>query len=55
MSTSHIDRPAVAPSVGDAYHARLIDALGPRRLAELEDDLEQMAAPIGDSFRGFPG
>jgi DNA-binding MarR family transcriptional regulator len=39
----------------ETYHARLTAALGPRRLAELEDDLEQMAAPIRDRLRGLPG
>jgi hypothetical protein len=39
----------------ETYRARLTDALGPRRLADLEDDLEQMAAPIADNLRGFPG
>jgi DNA-binding MarR family transcriptional regulator len=39
----------------DTYSARLTDALGPRRLAELEDVLEQMAAPIRDHLRGVPG
>jgi DNA-binding MarR family transcriptional regulator len=39
----------------DTYRARLTDALGPRRLAELEGGLEQIAAPIRDHLRGFPG
>lgn len=39
----------------ETYRARLADVLGPRRLAELEDDLEQMAAPSSDRWRGFPG
>ena len=39
----------------ETYRTRLTDVLGPRRLAELEDDLEQMAAPIGDYLRGLPG
>lgn len=39
----------------ETYRTRLIDSLGPRRLAELEDGLEHMAAPIGDHLRGFPG
>lgn len=39
----------------DAYRARLTTALGPRRLAELEDDLEQMAAPSEDRLHSFPG
>jgi DNA-binding MarR family transcriptional regulator len=37
------------------YRTRLSDALGARRLAELEIDLERMAAPVGDNWRGFPG
>jgi DNA-binding MarR family transcriptional regulator len=37
------------------FRARLTDALGPDRVAELEDDLEQMAAPSGDHLRGLPG
>jgi DNA-binding MarR family transcriptional regulator len=39
----------------EAYRARLADALGPRRLADLEDDLEQLAASSGYRLRGFPG
>lgn len=39
----------------ETYRARLTDVLGPRRLAELEDDLELMAAPSRDRLRGFPG
>ncbi|HEY1616150.1 MAG TPA: MarR family transcriptional regulator [Streptosporangiaceae bacterium] len=39
----------------EAYRARLIDTLGAHRLAELEDGLEQIAAPMRDQLRGFPG
>lgn len=39
----------------EKYRARLADVLGSHRLAELEDDLEQMAASSGDRWRGFPG
>jgi hypothetical protein len=39
----------------ETYRARLADVLGPRRLAELEDDLEQIAAPSWDRLRGLPG
>lgn len=46
---------ALSAEFFEAYHARLVDALGPRRLAELEDGLEHMAAPIIDRLRGFPG
>jgi DNA-binding MarR family transcriptional regulator len=46
---------ALSAAFFESYRARLGDALGPDRLAELEDDLEQMAAPIGDHLRGFPG
>jgi DNA-binding MarR family transcriptional regulator len=46
---------ALSAAFFETYRARLTDALGPGRLAELEDDLEQMAAPIGDNWRGFPG
>jgi len=45
----------LSASFFETYRSRLTDVLGPRRLAELEDDLEQMAAPIGDYLRGFPG
>lgn len=37
------------------YRARLAEVIGPSRLAELEEDLEQMAAPSKDRLRGFPG
>ena len=46
---------ALSATFFDAYHTRLAQALGPRRLADLEDDLEQIAAPSGDYLRGFPG
>jgi DNA-binding MarR family transcriptional regulator len=46
---------ALSAAFFEAYHARLTEALGPRRLAELEDGLQQMSAPIGDYLRGFPG
>jgi DNA-binding MarR family transcriptional regulator len=39
----------------DSYHRRLAGALGHQRLTELEDDLQQMAGPLGDSLRGLPG
>jgi DNA-binding MarR family transcriptional regulator len=39
----------------ESYHTRLARALGGRRLAELEDDLQLMAGPLGDSLRGLPG
>jgi DNA-binding MarR family transcriptional regulator len=39
----------------EAYRTRLTQTLGPRQLAQLEDGLQQMAAPIEDSLRGFPG
>jgi DNA-binding MarR family transcriptional regulator len=39
----------------ETYRARLAEVLGPRRLAELEDDLEQMAAPSKGRLRSFPG
>lgn len=39
----------------ETYRARLAEVLGPRRLAELEDGLEQMAAPSKDRLRSFPG
>jgi DNA-binding MarR family transcriptional regulator len=46
---------ALSDAFFETYRDRLTDALGPRRLAELEDGLEQMAAPIADNLRGFPG
>jgi DNA-binding MarR family transcriptional regulator len=46
---------ALSAAFFETYRLRLTDALGPRRVAELENDLEQMAAPTGDDFRGFPG
>lgn len=39
----------------ESYHGRLAKALGRQRLAELEDDLQQMAGPPWDSLRGLPG
>ena len=45
---------ALSAAFFERYHVRMAQGLGPRRLAELEDDLQQMAEPIGD-FRGFPG
>jgi hypothetical protein len=39
----------------ETYRTRLTQTLGPRQLAELEDGLQQMAAPIEDSLGGFPG
>ena len=46
---------ALSAEFFEAYHARLTDALGRRRLVELENDLEQMAAPNKERFPGFPG
>lgn len=39
----------------ESYHRRLAQDLGARRLAELEDDLEQVAGPFGASLAGLPG
>jgi DNA-binding MarR family transcriptional regulator len=39
----------------ETYHNRLTQMLGPRRLAELEDGLEHMAAPTTEYLHGFPG
>jgi DNA-binding MarR family transcriptional regulator len=39
----------------ETYRARLTDALGPERLAELENDLDRMAAPSKGRWRGLPG
>src|SRR5689334_5270686 len=39
----------------ESHHGRLARALGVRRLAELEDDLQRIAGPLGDSLRGLPG
>jgi DNA-binding MarR family transcriptional regulator len=39
----------------ETYRARLSETLGSGQLAELEDALAQMATPIKDSIRGFPG
>ncbi len=39
----------------DFYHMRLVETLGHKRLTEIEDDLQQMAGPLGDSLRGLPG
>jgi DNA-binding MarR family transcriptional regulator len=39
----------------ESYHRRLARALGRQRLTELEDDLQRMAGPLGDSLRGLPG
>lgn len=39
----------------ESCHRRLAQALGPQRLADLEDDLQQMAGPLGDSLHGLPG
>jgi DNA-binding MarR family transcriptional regulator len=46
---------ALSAAFFDAYHARLGHAVGRRRLAELEDDLQRMAAPGRNHLRGFPG
>lgn len=46
---------ALSAAFFETYHARLAQALGPRRLAELEDVLQGMAAPTRDYLRGFPG
>ena len=37
------------------YRTQLASKVGPRRLAEVEDTLEEIGAPIGDYLRGFPG
>lgn len=39
----------------ESYHGRLAQTLGHQRLADLEDDLEQIAGPPGNSLRGLPG
>jgi DNA-binding MarR family transcriptional regulator len=39
----------------EAYRARLASKVGPRRLAEAEDILEEIVTPTGDYLRGFPG
>lgn len=39
----------------ETYRAHLTNALGPARLAQLEDDLDHMATPAKDGLRGFPG
>jgi DNA-binding MarR family transcriptional regulator len=39
----------------EAYRARLAGQVGARRLAEVEDTLEEIGAPTGDYLRGFPG
>ena len=39
----------------EAYRARLVSKVGPRRLADVEDTLEEIGAPTGDYLRGFPG
>jgi DNA-binding MarR family transcriptional regulator len=46
---------ALSASFFDKYHDRLAQTLGPRRLVELEDGLEEMATPTGEYLRGFPG
>ncbi len=46
---------ALSAAFFETYRTRLIQTLGPRQLAELEDGLQQMAAPIEDSLGGFPG
>lgn len=39
----------------ESYRERLAGTLGRRRLTELEDDLQQLAGPLGESLRGLPG
>jgi DNA-binding MarR family transcriptional regulator len=39
----------------ETYRARLASKVGPRRLADAEDTLEEIGAPTGDYLRGFPG
>jgi DNA-binding MarR family transcriptional regulator len=46
---------ALSAAFFEAYHTRLAQTLGSRRLAELEDGLQLMAPAIEDSIRGFPG
>ncbi len=46
---------ALSAAFFEAYRTRLSQTLGPRQLAELEEGLQQMAPPIEDSLRGFPG
>jgi DNA-binding MarR family transcriptional regulator len=46
---------ALSAAFFETHHARLAQTLGPRRLAELEDVLQGIAAPGGDHLRGFPG
>jgi DNA-binding MarR family transcriptional regulator len=46
---------ALSAAFFETYHARLAQTLGRRRLAELEDGLQGMAAPTGNHLRGFPG
>jgi DNA-binding MarR family transcriptional regulator len=46
---------ALSAAFFETYHARLAQTLGPRRLAELEDGLQGMAAPTGNYLRAFPG
>jgi DNA-binding MarR family transcriptional regulator len=46
---------SLSASFFESHHGRLAQALGRRRLAELEDDLQQMSGPPWDSLRGLPG
>ena len=46
---------ALSAAFFETYHSRLTQVLGPRRVSELEDGLQQMAAPTADYLRGFPG
>lgn len=46
---------ALSAAFFETYRSRLTQVLGPRRLCELEDGLQQMAAPTADDLRGFPG
>ena len=39
----------------ESHHGGLAQDLGLRRFAELEDDLEQVAGPLGASLAGLPG
>lgn len=39
----------------ETYRTRLASKVGPRRLTEVENTLEEIGAPFGDYLRGFPG
>jgi DNA-binding MarR family transcriptional regulator len=46
---------ALSAAFFESYRAGLTHAMGRNRVAELENDLQQMAAPNGDHIGGFPG